>query len=166
MTVAAMIKAEEGADVGQPQPQKQHQEWTAPDAPKVELSFKGVIAPDEVRMISAYLNVAHEALTRASRTPFPPQLVSLHVLYGDILVCPGLIGAFGSRIDPKGRLRIPGALTGVREAKRCLKGWKKRADESEKLVWWLQKLKERDTEPVTASTAAIDVRERSTTHCG
>lgn len=88
----------------------------------------------------------------------PAQITTLYALFGEVIVCPGLIGAFGSRVDPKGRLRIPGALTGVREAKRCLKGWEKRAQESEKVTWWLERLGERGRSPLKASSTQLSRR--------
>lgn len=89
----------------------------------------------------------------------PLQIVALHATYDDVIVCPGLVGSFASRVDPKGRLRIPGALTGAREARRCLKGWHKRAEDSEKVTWWLEQLKERNIEPITVSAAAVQGEE-------
>ena len=134
----------------QPAVVKEEEEETKPALNKPKQS-----PPYEVATVSAPLNsdFSYKGILSFA------DLASLRADFSDLVLCPALIGAFGYKKDPQGRISIPGALAGVRESKKRLLAWTAKTNGTQgksKLEWWTRKLEERKMEPIKVRDPSSD----------
>lgn len=91
------------------------------------------------------------------------QLEDLTNRFGDLLMCPGFVGRWGKTSDAWGKLLVPGASSGLREAVKLWQGWDTKS--SAQFGWWRGEVEKRAIRPITVSTmsvSAIRIRLRLT----